>query len=446
MRKRLLLICTLALMGLVPLKAQEMVVAIDGGATATPSMPFVNNNANGWSQSIYTASMINLPAGGTITAIAYECGQVPTTAWNQPQVTIYMANTSMTAAANNNDWLQASTMTQVYSGTNAEATAVGWHTITLSTPFEYTGGNLAIVISKNGATGTNLRYKTYNGDPAVSGSALFKTGTSTQPTTTGTMSKNLPNIKITMQPNAACMPVENLAASSSTAGMNVNWTVNAVSTTPQRYEIEYGLHGFTYGDGTKVVTTNATPSYTITGLNAMSRYDVYVRAICGEGDTAPAVMLDANYCAPVSLPWNWQSYAAQVNTYMNWNINNELPGCWEFPGISTTAAGYPRIWASTDATNGLHFQVRTNTEKPAVIIFPEIDARLNEVAIGLTATYATVPFPVVQYGYLTNLADTTSFIALGEFVSGDNYKVTEAGTYTIVFTFDGTNGTITLEK
>lgn len=178
--------CAMALLGLAPLMAQDMTVTIADGVTVNPNMPFVNSNAKGWSQSIYTASMINLPAGGQITAIAYECAQLPTTAWEQPQVTIYMANTTMTAASSKTDWLQADTMTQVYSGTNAEATALGWHTITLTTPFEYTGGNLAIVVSKNGTAAVSaLRYKVYNGDPAVTGSALHITATNTQPTGNG---------------------------------------------------------------------------------------------------------------------------------------------------------------------------------------------------------------------------------------------------------------------
>ncbi len=430
MRKRILLMCALALLGLAPLKAQEMTVTIADGTTITPAMPFVNSNAKGWSQSIYTASMINLPSGGQITAIAYECAQLPTTDWTQPEVTIYMANTSMTAASSRTDWLQASTMTQVYNGTNAEATALGWHTITLTTPFEYTGGNLAIVVSKNGTAAVSaLRYKTYSTDPAVTGSALYITGTNTQPTGNGTQNKNLPNIKITMVPNAACMPVENLAATSNAAGLNLSWTLNPVSTQPLRYEIEYGPRGFTRGEGTVIETSDATPSYTITGLEPLSRHDIYVRAICGVGDTAPAVLLKANYCVPVTLPWTWNADATQVTAYNTWNVTNELPSCWEFPGLSTTSAGYPRIWATRDNTYGLHYQVRTNAGNPnAYIVFPEIDANLYDVGISLTATYGSTPFPTVEFGYLTNTANTGSFIALGVFESGDNYKtIRESG-------------------
>ena len=426
MRKRILLMCAMALLGLAPLMAQDMTVTIADGATVNPNMPFVNSNAKGWSQSIYTASMINLPAGGQITAIAYECAQLPTTAWEQPQVTIYMANTSMTAAGSKTDWLQADTMTQVYSGTNAEATELGWHTITLTTPFEYTGGNLAIVVSKNGtAAVTALRYKVHNGDPAVTGSALHITATNTQPTGNGVQTKNLPNIKITLVPNAACMAVENLTASSSAAGLDLNWELNTLSTTPLNYEIEYGPHGFTRGEGMVVVTLDATPSYTITGLEPLSRQDVYVRAICGVGDTAPYVMISPSYCAPVTLPWTWDAPASDVTAYTSWNINNELPNCWEFPGLSTTAAGWPRIFAARDATFGLHLNVRNNAGNPApgYIVLPEIDANLSQTAISLNASFGSTPFPTFQYGYMTNTADPSTFIALGDFVAGDNYKI-----------------------
>ncbi|MCQ2283046.1 MAG: fibronectin type III domain-containing protein [Bacteroidales bacterium] len=47
------------------------------------------------------------------------------------------------------------------------------------------------------------------------------------------------------------------------------------------WEIEYGVPGFTQGHGNLVSTD--TTSYTITGLDAMTEYAVYVRSICSEG-------------------------------------------------------------------------------------------------------------------------------------------------------------------
>jgi hypothetical protein len=60
-----------------------------------------------------------------------------------------------------------------------------------------------------------------------------------------------------------------------------SWNPGGVET---QWQIEYGPQGFTQGTGTiSVVSTNPA---TITGLTANSFYSVYVRGICGPGDTA----------------------------------------------------------------------------------------------------------------------------------------------------------------
>lgn len=59
----------------------------------------------------------------------------------------------------------------------------------------------------------------------------------------------------------------------------LTWECNGASL----YEVEYGPVGFVPGTGT-IVTTTAN-SYAITGLVSLDRREVYVRSICGEGDT-----------------------------------------------------------------------------------------------------------------------------------------------------------------
>jgi hypothetical protein len=70
--------------------------------------------------------------------------------------------------------------------------------------------------------------------------------------------------------------------------MDVNVEVNVnnatVSWTPSEgnnsFEIEYGIHGFNHGSGT-TATTEGT-SYTLSGLDYATQYDVYVRALCDQ--------------------------------------------------------------------------------------------------------------------------------------------------------------------
>ena len=54
-------------------------------------------------------------------------------------------------------------------------------------------------------------------------------------------------------------------------------------TDAQQYEIEYGVSGFAQGQGQMMTST--TNSVVITGLTALTNYDVYVRSLCSGNDT-----------------------------------------------------------------------------------------------------------------------------------------------------------------
>ena len=99
------------------------------------------------SQQIYTASEIN--SAGTITAISfYWYGQSGSaTSSGARNLKIYMSHTNN--ANLTNSWIQESNSHLVYSGTQT-FNAVGWHTITLDTPFQYDGtSNLVITVDDN---------------------------------------------------------------------------------------------------------------------------------------------------------------------------------------------------------------------------------------------------------------------------------------------------------
>ena len=59
------------------------------------------------------------------------------------------------------------------------------------------------------------------------------------------------------------------------------WTDNAAASS---WEIEYGVSGFTQGTGSSIVVSSS--PYALSGLSSSTTYDVYIRAICGAGDTS----------------------------------------------------------------------------------------------------------------------------------------------------------------
>lgn len=98
-----------------------------------------------------------------------------------------------------------------------------------------------------------------------------------------------------MQPPAAvdnislkavkCPGAENLSAySTTTSTAEVHWDPSQAS----EWMVEYGLPGFTQGNGTTISTT--TNACTLTGLSAAQKYDIYVTSICNLEDTGIASM------------------------------------------------------------------------------------------------------------------------------------------------------------
>ena len=79
----------------------------------------------------------------------------------------------------------------------------------------------------------------------------------------------------------SCPPPSSLVASAvSNASVTLQWASGGAT----NWQVEYGPVGFTPGTGTVVsVTTNP---FTLTGLNATTAYDVYLRDSCGAGDVS----------------------------------------------------------------------------------------------------------------------------------------------------------------
>ena len=82
--------------------------------------------------------------------------------------------------------------------------------------------------------------------------------------------------------STTCM-VTNLQIDTSVAPLSTQLALSWDNNGALSYEIEYGTPGFAIGSGTFMTST--TNSTIITGLNALTNYEVYVRSICTGNDT-----------------------------------------------------------------------------------------------------------------------------------------------------------------
>jgi gliding motility-associated-like protein len=127
-----------------------------GTGTSTLNGTPVNNYYNySYTQLLFMANEINV-AGGTIEKIGFQYGY-STAMTAKTNVKIYMANTSKTSFANGTDWV-LSGLSLVYSGSLNCSGNGQWNDFTLTAPFDYTGGNLLVVIDDNSGNYNSSSY------------------------------------------------------------------------------------------------------------------------------------------------------------------------------------------------------------------------------------------------------------------------------------------------
>ncbi|WP_284651699.1 hypothetical protein [Flavobacterium terrisoli] len=77
---------------------------------------------------------------------------------------------------------------------------------------------------------------------------------------------------------------------------------------PDHYEVQYGLNGFALGSGTTVATTGTSDILTISGVSPDTAYDFYVRAVCYQTDASAWVKYDYTTLTTCPKPQNLNSY------------------------------------------------------------------------------------------------------------------------------------------
>ncbi len=156
------------------------------------------------SAAIYTAAEMGTTTGAaSVVSIAYNT----TIAANTGPTVIYFREVGSTTTQTSVTWAsKIATATQVYSGTPAVG-AVGWRTITLTTPYALNAGqNLEILVECN-FTGGGTGSAPGNGILAstVTNGHQAWTNDNTPPIVAGTLTNNRPNIQMVLGPPIVCV-------------------------------------------------------------------------------------------------------------------------------------------------------------------------------------------------------------------------------------------------
>ena len=128
-----------------------------------------------------------------------------------------------------------------------------------------------------------------------------------------------------------CPHVRNIDDSITGADYSIiGWTEPSSATT---WEIEYGPAGFTPGTGVGTVEIATSIPHTLMNLTPATKYDVYVRGICGAGDTAKwwgssittRACEDAfDYTVYPSDDTLWTGGYLPTNTYYNYSYTQQI--------------------------------------------------------------------------------------------------------------------------
>lgn len=180
-------------------------------------------------------------------------------------------------------------------------------------------------------------------------------------------------------PQPTALNVSNINPTSA----DLDWLAGFAET---EWIIEYDTSNFVLGTGNTMVTTN-NPE-TLSGLMENTSYDVYIRAICGIGDTSvySGPLQFSTPCTVFSAPYqeNFDGSAWVPGTGFN-NADSEISGCWSrnpdavdfFWGTRTGTTGAFASGPETDASGSGNYVYTEGSNggngDTARIVSPTID-------------------------------------------------------------------------
>ncbi len=299
---------------------------------------------------IYTPAEI---AGtGSITAVGFYVNSVSTPS-NATDVRIYMKERNTLFTATSTYATETTGATLVYGPTTisgASLTAGQWYTVTLSTPFNYTGGanNLEVIVETNfgggggeSGTGKQFRYTTQASNQFYQN---WNADTSA-PTGNGTRSTSRPNIQLTGIVVPPCtLPPSGVSLTSFTStSANFSWTAGG-SPANVGYEWELRSSGAAGSGATGLVASGAPGTGVTTAssgniLTPNTSYNFYVRGACTGPTFSPwtaAVPVYTGYCISTSTASG--TYVSNFTTTgAPTNITN-ASGAWSATGYGDFTA------------------------------------------------------------------------------------------------------------
>ena len=331
----------------VSMRAEEVVIG--SGTTTDAWLPSHSYYKYSLTQQLYKADEIG--NAGEISSIAFFNGG----AEKGRTYDIYFVNTTKNNFSGASDWIPVTSDDLVFSG-SVKMLAGEWTTITLSTPFQYEGDNLAVVMNdKTGSYSSGMACRVFTpsgGDQGVlSLYASRDSGNydlSNPGNASGTVTyKN--QIKLNIESVAvSCAKPKSFAVTDITAhSATLTWQAGAEG--QSLWDVYLTQTATDVPDETSTPTFQVTTSsLELSGLTAQTTYYAYVRTICDDDDkstwasktfTTTREALTVNAETP---------YEQDFETSNDWGLSNGTltnQWCW---GNATNHGGDKAMYVSND--------------------------------------------------------------------------------------------------
>lgn len=199
-------------------------------------------------------------------------------------------------------------------------------------------------------------------------------------------------------------PVSLAVSAITSAGATFNWAASAAGETQYQYCVvakDATAEGWILlGENVRTVT--------VTGKTAHTEYDFHVRSYCSAGEQSESAKISfQTACAVLSaLPWE-HDFESDVT----W----DAPSCWDAIDNSGTSFVY-----STNGHNAAQclYMAYGRTTNPQTIILPKFSTALGSLYISFwykgSEDTSTKTYGKVQVGYITDITDENSFVAVGD--------------------------------
>lgn len=394
-----------------PVCLDARTVAIGDGTNGFTYLPTYSLYNYSITEQIYTAAEIG--SAGNITSITFN--SVGDT--RERTLDIYMVHTNQTTFSSTTAWVHPTNDDKVFTG-SVSFGAGQLVKIPFDKPFEY-DGNQNVVLIVNDRTGSYLSglscaVTNYPGNVSL---YKYQDASAYNPMTisiTGTLATQRNNVQfeICPAPVVTCPRPSNLVPNEVTAtSANLTWTAGDVET---QWEVEYGVEGFVHGEGTSVIVNENTLN--LVGLASATTYNVYVRAICAEGDYSEwsQAVSFMTPCALTDLPYveDFESYSG--TTY---NSNGIVPNCWDKYATGSIAPhiiGSGSYYYPHSGSKALTFYGNGS----CYAVMPEFSQSISNLQISFWMRTESSSYGTLSLGYITSEDDNmNTFTQIQSFAS-----------------------------